>query len=314
MTLIAERTDTVQTALNKGLQLFQAGQLKEAVEHVIIKLYEITKTLPQESIDTTIREECLQHPIADILLQEPMTKWSNIKPRGYSGDAELIDYMYRLKTCNLSDSYESRELFGHMLQSGSTAAVRWRSNHVAQEIEKQYEKLGHPINVISVASGHLRELGYIQDAASKINRFICIDQDTQSNDMVRTTYDNFNFLEIIDDSISYVLKRKLETSTFDFIYSSGLFDYLNDKLASKMIEILYTNLRPGGVLIIPNFLKGNIEKGYMETFMKWNLIYRNEQDMQNLCNHLDINENQKELYYDAMKKVVYLKITKPHTC
>ena len=150
----------------------------------------------------------------------------------------------------------------------------------------------------------------IRDSSSTINRFVCIDQDEQSNQLVRNTYNQHVFLEVIDESINHVLKRKLEGQQFDFIYSAGLFDYLNDKVAFRMIEILYTNLRPGGTMIIPNFLKGINEKAYMETFMKWNLIYRNEEDMLRLCSPLDIPADKQSLYYDDMNRVAHLKIRK----
>ena len=246
------------------------------------------------------------------MLQDPMTKWAFQKPRGYSGDAVLIDYMYRLKSCGIEDSYIGRELHGELSLAGSVSAVRWRANHIAKEIEKFQQKMGRKIDVISVASGHLRELAYINNANEKINRFVCIDQDKQSNHVVRKAYSHLPFMEIIDDSINYIYKRKLEGQEFDFIYSSGLFDYLNDKLASRMIEVLYSNLREGGQMIIPNFLKGIQEKAYMETFMKWNLIYRNEEDMRILCSTLEIPSDKKEIYYDDMNRVVYLKLSLIH--
>lgn len=300
----------LNTSLNKSVQLIENGLVKEGFRFALDQLNEITKDMSQEQINTEIREECLNHPLANLLLQEPMTKWSNEKPRGYSGDAVLIDYMYRLKSCNLQDSFLGRELYGHLSCCESVSAVRWRANHIANEIESFQKQLGKKIDVFSVASGHLRELAYIPDADQKINRYLCLDQDERSNNEVKKTYEQYDFVEIIDDSINHIYKRKLVDQKFDFIYSSGLFDYLNDKLASRMIEILYNNLKEGGQMIIPNFKKGIEEKIYMDTFMKWNLIYRDETEMLSLAENLKIPFSQKEIYYDDLDKVVYLKITK----
>ena len=41
--------------------------------------------------------------------------------------------------------------------------------------------------------------------------------------------------------------------------------------------------RPGGMLLIPNFLTGARDTGYMEAFMDWRLIYRNHDDMRALA-------------------------------
>lgn len=304
------QTPTITSVLDTSYQLIQEGLIGKGFRHLVAQLNEATKEMEQSTIDTVVREECLQHPVAKLILQEPMTRWSYQKPRGYSGDAVLIDYIYRHKSCDIADSYVGKELYGHANLASCSEAVRWRSAHVAEQIQILQNDRERKIDVISVASGHLRELAYIQDAQNKIDRFVCIDQDEQSNQEVRNTYAQYNFLEVIDDSISHVLKRKLDGQEFDFIYSSGLFDYLNDKIASRMIEILYSNLRPGGVMIIPNFLKGITEKAYMETFMKWNLIYRDTEDMIKLCTSLNLSYDQKEIYYDDKKTVVYLKITK----
>ena len=37
---------------------------------------------------------CLSHPLNDLLHQDPFTCRAYEKPRGYAGDAELIDFIY----------------------------------------------------------------------------------------------------------------------------------------------------------------------------------------------------------------------------
>ncbi len=46
-----------------------------------------------------------------------------------------------------------------------------------------------------------------------------------------------------------------------------------------MIRRMFDLVTTGGTMIIPNFAKGIIERGYMETFMDWYLIYRDEMEM-----------------------------------
>lgn len=50
-------------------------------------------------------------------------------------------------------------------------------------------------------------------------------------------------------------------------------------LAGRMFEMT----RPGGLLLIPNVLTCVRDVGYMEAFMDWHLIYRDQTDMMALA-------------------------------
>ena len=59
----------------------------------------------------------------------------------------------------------------------------------------------------------------------------------------------------------------------------GLFDYLEDKTASKLIGCLYSFLKPGGVLLIGNFHHNNQLRALMEAYLEWFLIHRSEEEL-----------------------------------
>ncbi len=66
------------------------------------------------------------------------------------------------------------------------------------------------------------------------------------------------------------------------IYSAGLYDYLPNGLARRLTRRLLQMLRPGGRLLVANFVPGGTGRGYMELFMDWSLILRNEAAMRAL--------------------------------
>ena len=66
------------------------------------------------------------------------------------------------------------------------------------------------------------------------------------------------------------------------IYSAGLYDYLPNGLARRLTRRLLQMLRPGGRLLVANFVPGGTGRGYMELFMDWSLILRNEATMRAL--------------------------------
>ena len=53
-----------------------------------------------------------------------------------------------------------------------------------------------------------------------------------------------------------------------------MYDYLADGLAARLTRTLFAMAAAGGTLLIANFVPDISDRGYMETFMDWQLIYR----------------------------------------
>jgi len=164
---------------------------------------------------------------------------------------------------------------------------------------------------LSVASGHLRELHQIEDFDTKINSFVALDQDVTSNQLVRDTFNHQN-LTVLDESLRYILTGRLAGAKFDFVYSSGLYDYLDNKLATRLTTLLFDTVKPGGTLLIANFCPGLHERGYMEAFMDWYLIYRDEAQFISLLRGINhqLNSDSIRTYRDDYCNVVYMAITR----
>jgi hypothetical protein len=71
-----------------------------------------------------------------------------------------------------------------------------------------------------------------------------------------------------------------------FIYSTGLFDYLNTTTAQRLLVALYECLAPGGEMLIGN-AKGPNEYFFCPEFvLDWSLIYRTREQMCELASAL----------------------------
>ncbi len=70
---------------------------------------------------------------------------------------------------------------------------------------------------------------------------------------------------------------------FDCIYSLGLFDYLKDRVAARLMEWFWSLLNPGGSILIPNFHPETLGRGWLEAVMDWWLVYRTELGMAAPC-------------------------------
>jgi hypothetical protein len=74
---------------------------------------------------------------------------------------------------------------------------------------------------------------------------------------------------------------------------------------------MFQMLRPGGRLVVANFLPGVRDVGYMEAYMDWNLIYRTRRDMIDLT--MEIPETEIDsitLFSEENQNIIFLDVTK----
>jgi extracellular factor (EF) 3-hydroxypalmitic acid methyl ester biosynthesis protein len=98
----------------------------------------------------------------------------------------------------------------------------------------------------------------------------------------------------------------------DVIVCAGLFDYLSDRVASKLIDALLQKLRPGGTLYIGNVSSAIPDVFTMSYFMEWNLVLRDERQLLNLVSEQARHEfNLKcEVVSEALGLNLFLKVKK----
>jgi extracellular factor (EF) 3-hydroxypalmitic acid methyl ester biosynthesis protein len=301
---------SIDQILDRTMELVNQGDSGIAISSLFFRLGKLSAKFSCETFQDWIRDYCTSHPIAEILWQSPITKRCFSKPKGYAGDATLIDYIY-LKDENIEFANEIAEILHKSIcNSTSCDSVRERAKYFGNLITQISESKNRKISAISIASGHLRELDHVSHFEDKVYHFIGLDQDAESNTEARRSYP-FKGLTVLDESIKYVLAGKLEAESYDLVYSAGLFDYLDEKVAARMTKRMFELVVPGGTMVIPNFAKGIIERGYMETFMDWYLIYRDEMELYGFMKELDMSQVASwNIHGDKYGNILYLTVVK----
>jgi SAM-dependent methyltransferase len=229
------------------------------------------------------------HGIADLLLEDPLTARSYEQPRGYPGDARELDYIYD-QDPSPGCSPLGRILFTEMMQVPECHAVRTRRKILAQIIDETAARTSSP-EIFSVASGHIREAELSEAMRrNRIGRLVALDQD---NDTIREVKDRFASMNLTAVRTSIYKFAKCDCKAigrFDLVYVTGLFDYLRQEFARQLTSKLFALLKPNGRLLVANFLPGNPTAGYMETYMRWDLIYRSEDEMNSLSGGISSTE------------------------
>ncbi len=261
----------------------------------------------QEFAQTTF----LEHPVTQIIHQCPFTYRSFSKPRGYAGDAELIDLIYGFNLDSLDLSNRANQIFEHCRYSPTSTSVRARLDVLAQTIDRVAEQTNHPVRMMSIACGHLREAQKsVAIQENNISKFIAFDRDTLSLQLIDSQLNN-NCIETIQGSVTTLIREKQTFENLDLVYAAGLYDYLDQPFATRLTKIMFEMLRSGGKLLLANFVPNHPDIGYMETFMQWYLIYRTESQLEDVAKEIPTNEiAEKRTFFEENGNIVFLELTK----
>jgi len=250
------------------------------------------------------------HPIRPRIHEEPFTRRAFQKPRGYPGDAPMLDLVYGDEPYAGHLSPLGARLRAWASESPACRSVRERRHILASTIDRIAAERTSP-RIFSLACGHLREAQVSQAVrAGQIASFVALDQDAESLAVVEREQSALNVVAA-HASVRRFIMAPLAYGTFDLAYSAGLFDYLADNVAAAVTRALFQSLRPGGELLVANFAPSLRDIGYMEAIMDWHLIYRSEEDVSRFVATIPQDEiAEVSLTRDRCENVVYLSIRK----
>lgn len=259
--------------------------------------------------------EVREHPILKRVHEDPLSERCFSKPRGYAGDAKLIDFLY--STASISGMGERVSPLGRTVNEAlynapEAFAVRARRRILAERIDEIVARgMQGGVNVLSLACGHLREsetCGSLKNGC--IDNLYAIDHDPKTIEVVEKCTAGTQVRPILG-TVKDVFKGTLEFESCDFAYASGLYDYLNDDVASRLTRKLFDLTKPGGTVLVANFLPGNTCIGYMEACLDWWLLYRTEEEVWRFMRDIpETDVANARTFIEENDSIVFLEITK----
>jgi extracellular factor (EF) 3-hydroxypalmitic acid methyl ester biosynthesis protein len=259
------------------------------------------------------------------LVRAPIMARTNLKPRGYNGDSEMMRMIY-------ANDYAGESTFGQVLhkyamEHRGAQAVRNRRSDVSRLLRAfaaTRATAGHErLRVLSVACGPAYELRDILLTPQDCRRvhFSLFDQDSQALleaamliAEVENTHGARVSVDFIKESVrTMIVGRTLQEKwgRFDFIYSMGLFDYLTFPVAVAVLNKLYQLLEPGGEMVVGNFHSSNESRIFMEYWLDWKIIHRTEEDFLRMTEGLQAAQVQ--LHFDSTRIQMLLHVRKGDT-
>ncbi|MFL5583163.1 MAG: class I SAM-dependent methyltransferase [Gemmatimonadaceae bacterium] len=309
--------DLARPINDAGTELFdatvariEAGELAPAMDMMIDGLLELRAGYPVEQWRQFSQYDCLHHPIREIAHADPMTRRAFLKPRGYPGDAGILDLIYRVVPLPADTTPNGVRVYNFTTGHPACLSVRTRREALARVVDETAERVSRP-RILSMACGHLREAQISRAVASgAVGAYYAVDQDKDSLAIVDRELGPSG-INAMCESVRGLVTGRVDLSDLDLAYAAGLYDYLGLPVATAVTRAMLNMMKPGGRVLVANFAPNLRDIGYMETFMAWNLIYRDESAMLEIAAGLPRGEvASSRVYREADENIVYLEVVK----
>jgi hypothetical protein len=275
-------SNTVDGVMAECAQRLDNGDAVGAIAHLASKLAHLRRCSSSDEWRTCV-SIARQSAAHGRLMEDPYMRGAFEKPRGYAGDAETLDFVYGYRSAEPDTTPLGRALLAVSSDVPVARAVRARSAHVAGLIEQVTEHVPSAV-VVSIACGHMRELHAIRVLTAG-SQFIGIDHDPQTIQELSRIHAQLP-VRAVEASVRDILRGNVDIPAADLVYSTGLYDYLDEGVAVALTRILAAHLRPQGILLIANLTPANDEIACMEAMWDWWMVYRGLDAMESLASQL----------------------------
>lgn len=259
------------------------------------------------------------HPL---ILRAPFVFRTFSKPLGYAGDYEMVNQI--LGDPRQGPSTYFQIVNAAFLQTAVAVAHRNRIDVLVDFLKRHADearRVGRPFRVLNVGCGPAQEIQRFLQEYDEPHwlSFELVDFSEETLDWTRTRLRELSAglarqpdIRFVQDSVHNLLKRRTDGpqvgGNFDVVYCAGLFDYLSDKVCSRLLSYFASCMRSGGRLLVTNVHVSNPERPGMEHLLEWYLIYRDEAKMEQL---LPPHARDRMTYVDATGVNVFAEASLP---
>ncbi len=290
-----------------------------AVEDISVKLltYELQNIAADESGVYRFQKVFRQRYRNEFMFGD-CTRHTYRKPYGYAGDFWIIDAIYRnqAKTSGFDGLWDT-----YYLQMTACRATRSRKDELKKVIlQTLRENPRQEVRIMDLASGPCRGIRELLDTDEEglLLRavFDCYDLDPHAIAYAQRLLKGAENVNLIQkNAIRLALHKDIEREVpmqYDLIYSAGLFDYLDARVAARLIANLYKLLKKGGRMVIANFgeKKRNSSAGLMEWVTEWYLIYRSLPEFERIFSDAGFSEKEFSVQASSDDVILYAEMKK----
>lgn len=265
-------------------------------------------------------KEYTETVLVPLTLDIPLNNRAYLKPLGYPGDYQVMLYYY-------NKSFEGDSVFAKVfhrigVEHPMAHGVCTRKDFIIDLMQREHDRVidtdgdASEFKVASLGCGPAREVSdYVARRRSWPGTAIwtLIDQEEEAlgvayrackreigehDSPAQLDLLNLSFVQMINEGVPLH-----ESESQDFIYCTGLFDYIKKSRAQVLIGALYDLLAPGGLMSVGNAVSPQDWFWTPEFLGDWTMIYRTREQVAELAAGLpaaarvDVVKEPGEAYY-----------------
>lgn len=312
------KIDRLRPEIEKASEAWERYQAE--VDHIIQSVFNLCSEFERETSSDKANEEKV-YKMKRLFVRQfrsyfrlgKYNRWVMDKPFGYVGDFWIIDEIYKNQPETLG---VERCLDNYFLKTGASVATRNRKEDFKAYLQGVVaEKKGAEVRFLDLGAGPCRDVKELLDPLNGAHIMIdCLDHDANALEYARRilqSLENSGQVHFIQKSaVRLALTKKIESylpGRYDAIFSTGLFDYLDERVAVPLIRNLRKTLKEGGLLMISNYRDkwSNPSRHYMEWGGDWELIYRSEEEFLGIFKQAGFSRNALSLKFEPQKIMQY---------
>lgn len=286
------------------------GRFEEAVKQV-----DDRKALP-------VHRSYVQHELHPLMLCSPFMYRAYTKPLGYAGDYQMVNMM-------LQEPWQGTNSFAKLLNASALRheapaahrnRIRLLQDAIAAESQRVVQ-LGRPFRALNIGCGpavEVRDFIEAHPALAERSEFRLVDFNAET--LAHVERELVPLAEVITGhkavvteqrSIHDIIRMSIEgekqqPTRYDFVYCAGLFDYFRDATCSYLLQLFYSWVEEGGLVLVTNVTPTHSSVGIMGLVLEWNLELRSETRMRELAPDL----GRQDTYCDATGVNAFLTLRK----
>ena len=242
--------------------------------------------------DAAVHRSFVQSALHPLLLRAPFVYRTFAKPLGYAGDYEMVNQIINDPQQGISTYFQI--VNAQFLQAAVAEAHRNRIETLVDYLSRAAalaEQEQRQVSVLNVGCGPAVEIERFisRHPNPGLLSFTLVDFSVETLEYTRSRLEAAALtrgqkvsIQCVHESVHDLLKRAVRPEVgkrnelFDIVYCAGLFDYLSDKVCTRLLQYFVQKSRPGGRVLVTNVHSSNPQIGVMEHVLEWHLIYRDE--------------------------------------